>query len=88
MPLNPLIPSLPGRSENCPAAPICAFVGNDRKGCYAGSPDLGLSTSEKCMAGLILLLARGQGLYTQEMEVQLQERRKIGFAPPSENADL
>ena len=69
--------------EPCPAYPICEIVGNARKGCEVGAA-LPPST---CLAGLILLTARGQGLYTDEMETALKERRQIGFAIQPDSDD-
>lgn len=71
------VPAVKG--DPCPALPICDMVGNARNGC---SNALGMSPSV-CIAGLILLTARGQGLYTEKMEMDLQERRKIGFVQPA-----
>lgn len=68
--------------DPCPALPICDLVGNARKGC---SNTLGMPP-HVCIAGLILLTARGQGLYTAEMEDALQQRRQIGFVQPPDEA--
>lgn len=66
-----------GREDPCPALPVCAMVGNARNGCdTGGAPNM---SPDVCLAGLILLTARGQGLYTEDMESELQERRRIGF---------
>ena len=75
------------RVEPCPAFPICRLVGNARIGCDIGGMPASI---DACIAGLILLTARGQGLYTERTEEELQERkeRQIGFAvPPSNEAD-
>lgn len=67
--------------DDCPALPICAAVGNARQGCSAGAPMYSghpRMQANVCIAGLILLIARGQGLYTEEMETELQNRR-IGY---------
>lgn len=69
-----------GRIQNCPALPICSMLGNARKACCAGCPTSDpMKVGEKCISGLILLVARGQGLYTESMEKDLQDRRQIGF---------
>ena len=75
------------RGSDCPAVRVCEIVGNARKGCYAGckSPTPVTTMSmDVCIAGLILLTARGQGLFTQEMEDELQQR-KIGFISSTED---
>lgn len=68
------------KGDPCPALPICELVGNARKGCMNGG---GKDWAQICLAGLILLTARGQGLYTDEMEEELQSR-KIGFLQPQD----
>jgi len=79
-----LIPSgLCGGGDPCPALPICELVGNARKGCMQGG---GRDFAHVCLAGLILLTARGQGLYTKEMEEDLQKRQSLGFGLPKESA--
>jgi len=65
----------------CPALPICEMVGNARNGCETGGSG---HVAQTCLAGLILLTARGQGLYTEKMEDGLQ-KRKIGFLAKDED---
>lgn len=87
MPRNISIPQQHQRGSDCPALQVCRIVGNARNGCYAGykSPTPVTSMSmDACIAGLILLTARGQGLFTQEMEDELQQR-KIGFISSTED---
>ena len=66
------------RFETCPAFAVCRAVGNATPGCTADSVTFDQDKYEKCIAGLILLIARGQGLLTVEQEQEIQKRR-IGF---------
>lgn len=65
------------RKSDCPALPICSIFGNAYNGCCVDAAKRidGL-TEEKCIVSLILLVARGQGLFTESMEKKLQERRQ------------
>ncbi|MBC17110.1 MAG: hypothetical protein CL942_08665 [Desulfovibrio sp.] len=71
------------KGNPCPALPVCELVGNARNGCMTGGG--GKNWDHICLAGLILLTARGQGLYTDEMEEELQSR-KIGFLQPQDQS--
>lgn len=74
-----MLPSM-DRTRDCPALPICSMLGNARNACCAGCPTSDpMQVGEKCISGLVLLLARGQGLYTESMEEKLQEKQRIGF---------
>ena len=87
MPRSISMPQLHQRGSDCPALQVCRIVGNARKACCAGckSPTpVTTMTMDACIAGLILLTARGQGLFTQEMEEELQQR-KIGFISSTED---
>jgi len=62
----------------CPALLVCEAIGNVRKGCYNSSP---LPTVEPCLAGIIILLGRSQGLLTEADLEKMKESaaRSIGF---------
>lgn len=80
-PSGPIVEVSPTQhSIPCPALSICQVVGNYRKGCE----HILNRSSEDCLAGLILLIARSQNLWPQEMEAELQKRRHTG---PSSTAD-
>ncbi len=68
---------------NCPALPICEMLGNVRDGCAADGPltmDLNV-----CLASLIILVARGQGITIDPVEQSITEykKRPIGFTSDS-----
>ena len=71
----------PTRLETCPAFPVCRAIGNSALGCTAGSFTFEQDKYEKCIAGLILLTALGQGLLTEEQERAIRQRR-MGFVVP------
>jgi hypothetical protein len=54
------------RASDCPALGVCRLVGNAREGCEnGGTCDEGGMPTDICLASLILLVARGQGLTSE-----------------------
>ena len=74
---------LPVREGDCPAAPICESIGNLRKDCLAGAGLAAMMKSEKCMAGVILLISRLTGMWPPPMVESVEKKRHpIGFGAP------
>lgn len=53
---------LPAREGRCPALAICEYIGNDRHECEVSRGTLHDTNTEKCLASIVILLARSQGV--------------------------
>jgi hypothetical protein len=74
---------LPARAGDCPAAPICESIGNLRDDCLSGAGFGATMKTEKCMAGIILLISRLTGMWPPPMVESVEKgRQPIGFAAP------
>lgn len=84
--VRPLIPNiktpsfeLPKRSEDFPAAPICSYIGNARRGCFKGATlPLKENNYEKCLASLIMIFG---ATLIQDKDFEEVKKRVIGFKP-------
>lgn len=84
--VRPVIPNiktpsfeLPKRGEDCPAAPICSYIGNARRGCFEGATLANNANNlEKCFASLIMIF----GVHLiKDKDFEEVKKRVIGFKP-------